>query len=195
MPMSDEDRILILSAQKNPLAFERVYQKYYQKIYNYFWYRVGFHKETAEDLTQDTFTKAFNKLASFRIGTASYYTYLLTVAHNTLVNFFREKKPGYYEQAPELPLHIREQVENSVDLERMWKDIERLPTLEKEAILLRYRREYPFKKIARIMAKSENAVKLIISRAKKRLTNVNRLRLLASLPDMKKKPIQRKLIK
>ena len=42
-------------------ALAEIYETYFLKIYRFIYYRVN-HKETAEDLTEDVFIKAFKKL-------------------------------------------------------------------------------------------------------------------------------------
>ena len=62
-----EDEILVKKAQESPEAYEALYKKYGKRVYNYFWYRAGRIKEVAEDLAQETFIKAFQKLPKFRL--------------------------------------------------------------------------------------------------------------------------------
>ena len=46
-------------------SFETVYRKYLKEVY-YFLLRISGNKETAEELTQQTFAIAFEKLDDFR---------------------------------------------------------------------------------------------------------------------------------
>ncbi len=45
--------------------FIKKYKKYKDKIYNYFWYRVNFNEEIAEDLCSEAFLRAFDKFDVF----------------------------------------------------------------------------------------------------------------------------------
>lgn len=50
---------------KNKMSIEQLYREHYQDIM-YYLYRRTHHAETAKDLAQDTFMKAFNGLDSFK---------------------------------------------------------------------------------------------------------------------------------
>ena len=59
-----QDRELILECQKgNTQAFGALYDKYIKKIYDFIYYKTH-HKETAEDLTSQTFFKVLNAIQS-----------------------------------------------------------------------------------------------------------------------------------
>ena len=60
--------------------------------------------------------------------------------------------------------------------ELLWRAIEKLPETEKNIMLLKYREGRSVKEIAEITQKSANAVKLVLSRARKKL---------AALPELK----------
>ena len=63
--------------------------KYEQKVLHYVLYLVG-NRVDAEELTQDTFTKAYHSLAQFR-GEAAFSTWLLRIAHFKCLTKFRKK--------------------------------------------------------------------------------------------------------
>ena len=44
-----EDEKLIENAKNDREEFHKLYDKYYQKVYNYFWFRNGHNRELAED--------------------------------------------------------------------------------------------------------------------------------------------------
>lgn len=62
---------------KNKMSIEQLYREHYQDIM-YYLYRRTQHAETAKDLAQDTFMKAFNGLDSFK-GHSSIRTWLYAV--------------------------------------------------------------------------------------------------------------------
>lgn len=193
--LNREDEQLLKEAQLNPNNYNKLYDKYHQKVYNYFWFRNGHDKEKAEDMMQDVFMKAFQKLDGFKLKKCSYLTYLLTIAHNLLVNYYRDSSREGIVNLEKIPEIIANFDNDKVDLELMWKKIYKLPLIEKDALLLRFRQELPIKEISLILNKSENAVKLIISRAKKRLISVAELGILAEIPNNKKAYIEPKFHK
>lgn len=185
---NEEDTRLVAEAKQNSAAYDLLYKKYAEKVFNYFWYRVGHDKETADDLTQETFIKAFQKLSTYEIRGYSYLTYLLKIAHNILINYYRDNKVhDELDSLEEVPVTIKENLDNSIDAEHLWLDVQKLPLLEKEVILLKYRKDMDADEIAKIIGKSENAVNLLLSRARKRLKKFSQdLPAISDLPDIKK---------
>jgi len=98
-----DDRLLIIAAQQNKDHFAKLYIKYHDQIYDYFYHRVGFDGTLADDLTQETFVSAFKRLPDFKVSNSSYLTYLLRVAHNNLVNYYRKIRVISLEANPEIP--------------------------------------------------------------------------------------------
>lgn len=169
--MDKEDIVLIEKAKQNPAAYEALYKKYAQRIFNYFWYRVGHQKDVAEDLLQETFMKAYQNLPRFYLRSYSYYSYLLTIAHNILINHYRKPQSISLEYVGDVPdeVTVEQEIDRRRKAELLWRAIQQLPEPEKDILLLRYQNELPIKDIARIVGKSENAVKLTLSRSRKRL--------------------------
>lgn len=168
MPSTESQ--LLKKAQCDQLAFEEIYQKYYQKIYNYFWYRVGHDDDIAEDLTQDTFVRAFKALPRYKDTGKSYVSYLLTIAHNLLVNYYRTPKPISIEATGvDVPEEIWSQLETEDNIRAMWRAVQQLNDAEKNVIYLKYQKDYKISEIAQITGKTENAVKLLLSRSRKKL--------------------------
>lgn len=184
--MNQEDTQLLDRAKADPREFAAIYNKYARKIFNYFWYRVNHNDDLANDLMQEVFIKAFNKLPSFEVRGHSYLTYLITIAHNIIVNYWRDQKQVEdISNIDEFPTEVRQVLEDKIDAENMWREVQKLPVFEREAILLRYRRELSVSEIAIIMGKSENAVQLLLSRARKRLRQyMNGVTHLRRLPDI-----------
>jgi RNA polymerase sigma-70 factor, ECF subfamily len=193
---NEEDIQLVAQAKADPRAFDTLYNKYSKQVYNYFWYRIGHDSDTANDLTQDTFIRAFQKLSAYEVRGYSYLTYLLRIAHNLLVNYWRDNKTlEDITQINEVPTELKQALEDAMDIENMWQDVQKLPLLEKEVLLLRYRRELDIDEIAKIIDKSENAVNLLLSRARKRLKNhINRLPFMLHLPDVKKPQTEQSIL-
>ncbi len=173
---AEEDEMLVKKAQESPEAYEALYKKYGKRVYDYFWYRAGRVKEVAEDLAQETFVKAYQKLPNFRLRAYSYFSYLKTIAHNTLVKYYKKPKTVSLEELGNIAADTPNISEAKEKAELLWQAVEKLPEAEKNIILLKYREGRSVKEIAKITQKSENAVKLVLSRARKKL---------AGLPEFK----------
>lgn len=70
-------------------AFEKLYQAYYMRVYSYVMTLAG-QAQTAEEITQETFYKAFTTSASFR-GEANAVTWLCSIARNLFVDEMRRQ--------------------------------------------------------------------------------------------------------
>ncbi len=169
--MKSSDKKIISQAKKDPACFEKIYNKYYQKVYNYFWYRLGYDREKAEEMMQEVFLRAFSKLKTYKHRNYSYLTYLLTIARNLFINYLKKEKESVsWDEIKNLTVSGNEILHNILDAQYLYNIIERyLSGNEREAVLLRYREGLSIKEISQVMRKSENAVKLLLSRARKKL--------------------------
>lgn len=165
-----EDALLIAEAQKNPEQFSKLYEKYAGVVREYFLRRLCGDEALSADLTQEVFVRAFRYLPGFHMANASYYTYLLRVAHSVLVNYYRKG------QHVTIPLFGSEErigafliQEDEVPERTMDALLTRLTETERSAMLWKYRDGLKMRDIALRLGKTENAVKLILSRTRKKL--------------------------
>lgn len=163
-----EDYSLVSAAQKNSQNFAELYHKYYKAIFNYIMHRTNFKHDIAEDITQDVFMRAFEHLSAFKLSNASYKTYLLTIAHNSLVNYYRGTKPVNLAEANTIISedNLIEQIAQQQDIAYL---LQELHPLESTILQLKYQRGLSIRDIAKQVNKSENAIKLILSRSRKKL--------------------------
>jgi len=163
------DKNLIHRAQKDHEEFSALYEKYHQRIFEYLYNRLDHDQKTAEDILQETFLKAFEHLNDFQISNATYLTYLFKIAHNLLVNHYRKVK----NPTPHAILDFQENLEsNKILKQQIWQEVSKLSKTEAQAFTLRYRDDLAIRKIAEQINKSENATKLILSRARKKIRKI-----------------------
>ena len=165
---SIEDRQLAAEAQKEPQAFEKLYEKYKKRVFDYFFYRTSHCRELSEEMMQETFVRAFGALERFEFRRCTYLSYLMTIARHLLANHYRSKKTISLESLPEIADQSQSLVREA-EVALLWQCIDRLPKMERRVLRLKYKEDLPIKAIAAQVGKSENAVKLILSRARKRL--------------------------
>src|SRR5438445_9620374 len=65
-------------------AFAALVERYYDRVYRWL-YRLTHHQHQAEDLTQETFLKAFRALAMFRKG-SNFSAWVYRIAYNGFLN-------------------------------------------------------------------------------------------------------------
>ncbi len=192
------DKTLIARAKKDGREFEALYRKYADEVFNYLWYRLNYNREAAEDLTQETFVRAFEHLPKFQQRGYSYKTYLLAIAKNLWINYLKQQKVKFsLDELTEVPAEAlqAEKVDKKIAAEKLWRAVQQLPHQEKDAILMRYREEMKIKEMAKIMAKTPNAVKIILSRARKKLKQEPSLRHIACLADIQRKYVRPRFLK
>ncbi|MCK4450458.1 MAG: sigma-70 family RNA polymerase sigma factor, partial [Anaerolineae bacterium] len=101
---SKQERTLVKKAQRDPTAFQELYNYYFPRVYAYVIYRVGRVQDT-EDLVADTFLKVVERLDKFQWrGEGSFAAWLFRIAHNLVSDFYRRGR-GSEESVPleELP--------------------------------------------------------------------------------------------
>lgn len=164
------DQELIYLAQSHQENFSFLYNKYYRNVELYFLKRIS-DSEIAANLTQETFLRAYKNISSFKISNASYQTYLIRVAHNLLVNYYRKKKDVILES--DILEYVQvSNITKKLDEEFIWRVVELLPKSDKDVVIKKYRLGMKIKEIAKIYKKSENAIKLKLSRARKKLARL-----------------------
>lgn len=195
--MHEDDHLLVTEAKENLKAYEALYRKYYEDVFNFFWYRVGHNKVIAEDLMQETFLRAFKHLPKFRRRGYSYLTYLLTIARNLLTDHFRKQKDQLtLDEIGPIPDEAGQNLDTHIDSKRVWERLQtQLSESERGAMLLFYRTGHSIKEIAQITGKSENAVKILLSRARKKLKADPHLQLIAGFSDIQRQYKKPKFLK
>ncbi len=87
---SDEQLIKKIKRRSDREAADELLQRYYRDIYAFIFRQVS-HRETAMDLTQDTFVAVLRGLPSFDERKAAFRTWLYTIAGNKVTDYFRSR--------------------------------------------------------------------------------------------------------
>jgi RNA polymerase sigma-70 factor (ECF subfamily) len=86
-----DDPVLIRKAQQGDYsAFDGLVQKYQERVYSTIYHMTSNH-EDANDLTQESFIKAYRALKSFK-GDSSFFTWIYRIAVNKTINFLKSRK-------------------------------------------------------------------------------------------------------
>lgn len=86
-----EDLILVNRAkEEDSAAYDELIRRYQERIYATLYHMTSNH-EDANDLTQETFIKAYRALKSFK-GDSSFYTWIYRIAVNKTINFLKSRK-------------------------------------------------------------------------------------------------------
>jgi RNA polymerase sigma-70 factor (ECF subfamily) len=161
----ETDQAAIAAAKLDVRRYAEIFSRYHPAILGYLRRRIDDVLE-AEDLAQDVFIKAMNSLSRFQPRNASYKTYLLRIAHHELLNRYRSKAAERRFTEEFRPASMIDRMEDRDALERA---VAGLGAGEQEILRAFYVEDRPVAEIAERVGKSENAVKLVLSRSRKRL--------------------------
>ncbi len=147
------------------------YNKNKDKLFNYLMARLNFDRQQAEDLLMDVVLKAYENFHTFNPEKGKFRTWIFTLTHNHLVNFWRSnKKTASLEQLMEGGIHPAvnesdQQIGQMIDSQKIHHILSLMKDGEKEIITLRYLQELNYGEIAQITGKKEGAIRTGLSRA------------------------------
>jgi RNA polymerase sigma-70 factor (ECF subfamily) len=155
---------MVERARGDAAAFGQIYSQYLPRVYA-FCRRYTHTREEAEDLTAETFARAFAGISDYRDRGLPFSSWLLRIAANTAADQGRRaRRFGMFplSAAREPWEHRIEQWEHALWLR---SHVEALPADQQEVIRLRFYEDKPFAEIATSMNRSEGAVKQLLRRA------------------------------
>lgn len=169
MDIIDEKK-LVLRAQIDPEAFGLLYELYYDKIFNYVLRRTG-KVEVSQDITGETFLKAFKKIKAYEWKNISFGAWLYKIANHEIATYYRK---GQYKaesiealvaagglqvsadyNLEEEIVQAEETLNRHQEFLAYRQKIEELPVKYQEVLALRYFELKQVKEISEILVKSE----------------------------------------
>jgi len=162
----DEKSVVQRAKQNDPNAFAELYEEYFDKIYRYIAIKIG-DKAEAEDMTQQVFLKALQSISTFKWKGFPFSAWLYRIAHNQVVDYIRKNKKRPDTLFDEMQVSDRTGVspemmaERNIDIEQVMSATRQLTESQREVISLRFTSELPTAEVAKIMGKSQGAVKAL----------------------------------
>lgn len=180
LPMPSDDlrtRERILAGE--PAAAEAFFRRHLEPLYEFVHYRVGGRRAEAEDIVQDTFLVAFQRLESFD-GRSSLHTWLCGIARNKIRESRRRVAARPLEEVldeaqPEIDALLasieREPLPEWVLEERETQELvgatlASLPPDYREALVAKYVEGLSVAELARRASKGEKAAESMLHRAR-----------------------------
>lgn len=180
----DKDPALVLLLQKGSfLAFEKLFGKYGQKLFNFSFSYLK-NQDDAGEVVQEVFLKIWLNRASLKAD-ASFQSYLFTIAFNTIKKSFNRKAKQELFRLELVDILASE--ESTADYENNYQAvvtklnlfIDEMPEKRKEIFIQRKQQGKPVRQIAREMGISVKTVENQITEAMKFI----RKRFEEELPD------------
>lgn len=153
-------------------AFEKLYETYYMRVYSYVM-TLAKKQHMAEEITQETFYKAFTAKSRFR-GQSNEATWICAIARNLFLDEMRRQSKNM-ETAPDANadcgINIEREVEDRDASYRIHQALQELEEPYRRVFELRIFGELSFREIGDVCEKSENWARVTYHRAKLKLQN------------------------
>ena len=169
---TDEKHLLIDLKYGSFQAFERLYNMYSGKLYNFIMRLSSGNQYMAEEVVQSAFIRVWEVRERVE-PESSFISFLCTIAKNLLMNMYQRQTVEYVynEYLKNTGVDRDSQTEESIDLRFLNEYIdslaEELPAQRKKIFILSKRQNYTNKEIAEMMGISESTVATQLSLAVK----------------------------
>lgn len=167
-------------SRKNPKAFGELYEKYFDRIFN-FVFRQTDDEDLTADLCSQTFLIALKNLERYEFRGVPFSAWLYKIASNEVNKHYRKQKGNQVFSIEEV--RLRELIEQSNDIsdeetiQRLMNYLKELPTEMLQVLELRFFEDKDFKEIAFILDITESGAKMRTYRALDRLRKNFNLRI------------------
>jgi len=150
------------------LNFEELYIAYSPEVYRFAcWLASNTHD--AEDITSETFVRAWMNSSAIRTETLK--AYLFTIARNIYLESLRKHRHHEIlnDTHPDSHPALDKALETKSELDQIRATLLTLPEIDRSAFVMRVQYDLPYEEIARVLQLSENAAKVKVHRVRKRL--------------------------
>ncbi len=153
----------------NSETCERLYNAYYMRVFSYVMTLSG-DRHSAEEITQETFFRAFSKTAAFR-NESDEVTWLCAIAKNCFVDETRRRNKAapIPDEMPAAGKSIEQQVTDKDSSFRIHAALHTMDEPYREVFELRIFGELSFSQIGTIFGKTENWARVTYHRARLKL--------------------------
>ncbi|WP_083702057.1 RNA polymerase sigma factor [Mangrovimonas sp. DI 80] len=167
--------------QNDQMAFNFLLDTFWNDVYGFQLKRTE-NENDAEDISIQTFSKAFDKIATYDESYV-FKTWLITISKNIHIDLLRKRKSSitsttnreddneFYNIIDESP-SPEDKLITEQNLAKLLRDIKKLQPHYQEIINLRYFQELSYKEISEQLQEPINNVKVKLLRAKKLLAEI-----------------------
>ena len=158
----------------DPEAWGEIYRKFAGPVYGFFVHQVR-DPEVAEDLTAGVFVEAIQAASRFSGTLAALRSWIFRIARNDLIDYWRHARRVQSEAIEDVDdadlaraIPVDDPADtaiSSVNRSRLLAVVHRLSPEQKQVVLLRLSGDLSSAEIAKLMGKSEGAIKALQYRA------------------------------
>jgi|TARA_B100001063_G_C16768664_1_gene560173 RNA polymerase sigma-70 factor (ECF subfamily) len=166
--------------QNDQIAFNFLLDTFWNDVYSFQLMRTQ-NENDAEDITIQTFSKAFDKIGTYD-DNYKFKTWLITISKNIHIDLVRKQKKTIQNTSKDSEDNYLEIIDDSPtpedkiiteqNLAKLLRDIKKLKPHYQEVINLRYFQELSYKEISEELNEPINNVKVKLLRAKKLLAAI-----------------------
>ena len=172
--MIKEDCVVIQEIQQgNYSAFEKLYNKYFQRIYAFVMIKSNGNIPLSQDVTSETFLKAFEKMDTFVCDeTGSFSAWLYRIAYNSFIDAIKAKNPDMSVDDIQLvgeQIDYIDVIQKKSQAHLVMQFLETLGQDKKDIFLLRVWEDMNYTQISEIVGKSEQSCRQDFSRTLKKV--------------------------
>ena len=175
--LEDEQNLIARAKEGESEAFGSLYDYYMPRIYRFVLLKVS-HREEAEDLTHQTFLKAWERIEQYTFQGYPFSSWLYRIARNTVIDHHRKRK-SIQVDIDYIPQELlasddspERDAESKIEWEKLLVTIKELKDIEQDVLIMRFVEEMTHREIADVVKKSEGAIKVIQHRALKKLKKI-----------------------
>ena len=180
---STDYELVELYENGNDKAFDEILQRHQNYVYSYILFLVK-EEDVADDIFQETFTRAIIAIRSHRYQTTGKFSaWLIRIAHNLIVDSTRETETGkiiFQEKFSSNILNDIRLSEGTVEsnimeqqkADQIRKMLDYLPEVQREVIIMRFYEDLSFKEIAE---KTGVSINTSLGRMRYALINLRKL--------------------
>jgi len=156
-------------------AFSQIYDDYIDKIYRFIFFKVN-SEEIAQDLCSETFLRGWQSFKSNKQEIENPPAFLYQIARNLVIDHYREKGRTQTVSADYVSItdpgqDLKEQALSKSDLDTIKLALNDLKDNYQEVVIWHYIDDLSISEIAKMLKKSEGAVRVMLHRALKSLRN------------------------
>lgn len=168
-----EDHYLRAAASLEDVQLEQLIASHWSDVWNFVYILVR-RRDAADDLTQETFVRAFRSLSAFR-GQSSYRTWLLRIARNVSINYRRSFYFRRIVSSGDLSSgrsgdSAEDEYWHRREWDEIWEQVLRLPAKLREVLVLDAKYGLSMQEISELLHLPEGTVKSRLYRARQRMS-------------------------
>ena len=183
-PTGDEADLIRAAQAGDRPAFAVLIERYWDRLYRWLC-RLTRDVTNAEDLTQETFLKAFAAVNRFQAG-SNFRAWLFRIGHNNFVNQRRATRHNRQPLVPEIAEETQGPVGEMLSREALTliaEAVAKLPSDFRGALTLRVDEGLSFREIAAVMGITEETARWRVFKARQKLMAVLAPEVLPAAPN------------